>query len=180
MLRVPRALAGLTFAAALLSLGSGCARSIGDGCTVNVECSPLGDRFCDTAQPGGYCTVEGCDYNTCPDGAACIRFFSLLRNGPTCQPGCTPGSAGCCSPGQLCLQDQGGVAYCANERTEHRWCMHPCGSDSDCREGYVCNQAGLCGSAVVPYLDASGKQITQDTGYCAVAPAAATNVCGRR
>ena len=76
--------------------------------------------------------------------------------------------------------DQGGVAYCANERTEHRWCMHPCGSNSDCREGYVCNQAGLCGSAVVPYLDANGNQITQDTGYCAAAPASATNVCGRR
>ena len=32
----------------------GCSRTIGDACISNVECSALGDRYCDVASPGGY------------------------------------------------------------------------------------------------------------------------------
>ena len=47
-------------------MASACARTIGDDCTTNVQCSALGDRFCDLSSPGGYCTVEGCDSTSCP------------------------------------------------------------------------------------------------------------------
>ena len=81
------AAAVLVVAAALVVTAGGCSRKIGDGCTSNVECSPLGDRFCDLASPGGYCTIEGCDIDTCPDSAACIRFFSLKKGQARCYVG---------------------------------------------------------------------------------------------
>ena len=62
--------------AALLLLLGGCGHSIGDSCSTNVECSPQGDRTCDTAQLDGYCTLQGCDLASCPSEAVCIRFFS--------------------------------------------------------------------------------------------------------
>lgn len=52
----------------------GCAPDIGDSCTSSVNCSASGDRVCDFASPGGYCTVFGCDENTCLEGAVCIEF----------------------------------------------------------------------------------------------------------
>ena len=39
-----------------------------------TDCSINGDRVCDTARPGGACTIFGCDSNTCPDDAICVRF----------------------------------------------------------------------------------------------------------
>ena len=62
-------------AIALVLVGTGCGASIGDSCTQNVDCSPLGDRFCDVSAPNGYCTIEGCDDTSCPSEAVCIRFF---------------------------------------------------------------------------------------------------------
>src|SRR4051812_36642707 len=47
--------------AGLGTLVSGCGHKVGDSCKANVDCSALGDRFCDVAAPGGYCTIEGCD-----------------------------------------------------------------------------------------------------------------------
>ena len=55
---------------------TGCGKEIGDSCVVSSDCSPNADRTCDTSSKEGYCTIQGCDYNTCPEEAACIRFFS--------------------------------------------------------------------------------------------------------
>src|SRR5689334_18265259 len=66
---------------ALVTLAA-CGHNIGDSCKANVDCSPAGDRFCDTSAPGGYCTVDGCDLNTCPDEAVCVRFFTPVRDEP--------------------------------------------------------------------------------------------------
>lgn len=52
----------------------GCAPAIGDDCGTSTDCSVSGDRVCDTASPGGYCTVAGCEQDTCPDGAVCVEF----------------------------------------------------------------------------------------------------------
>jgi hypothetical protein len=77
-----------------VALVAGCSHKIGDACNVNVDCSPLGDRFCDTASPGGYCTIEGCDVrmddngnliDSCPSEAVCVRFFSPIACRP-CDP----------------------------------------------------------------------------------------------
>jgi hypothetical protein len=158
-----------------------CSRKIGDSCKSNVECSPLGDRFCDLSSPYGYCTVEGCDSKSCPDGAACISFFSLQRNGPRsqCTPGkvvrpnckgpdcCDPTVHACCRVGERCLCDGEGCkeAYCASETTERRWCMQPCDEQSDCDPDYTCyatNQGGTV-AIVAPTDDGSEAPLVQ---YC--------------
>lgn len=101
---------------ALLALGLGaCGHKVGDSCKTNVDCSPLGDRFCDTASPGGYCTIEGCDVSmdsngklidSCEDQASesvCIRFFQPLLDQP-----CTPATVATdCTADERCLCDCG-------------------------------------------------------------------------
>jgi hypothetical protein len=174
-------------------LGSGCALHIGDSCTTNVQCSPLGDRFCDLSSPGGYCTVEGCDSASCPDSAVCIRFFSLkASSSATCDSALTPalpvdssdpnspldcnlpdlcckaGTPQCCQLGEHCLCAQpscGKAGYCASETTEHRWCMKPCSSDGDCRSGYKCLSTGANGALAVAVPDLGNE--VPILGYCA-------------
>ncbi|HEY3494948.1 MAG TPA: hypothetical protein VGK73_09690 [Polyangiaceae bacterium] len=102
----------------------GCAPEIGDSCNTSVDCSPAGDRLCDTTQPGGYCTIYNCEDTTedeadapqgaCPEEAACVIFA------PTA-------SARCSDP-------EGDAPY---QRT---FCMFRCENDTDCRadEGYHC------------------------------------------
>ncbi len=60
--------------AALVAVASGCAPAIGDSCTSALDCSINGDRQCDSTRPGGACTVFGCEADTCPDDAVCVRF----------------------------------------------------------------------------------------------------------
>ena len=50
----------------------GCAPSIGDSCESSAEC-PSG-AICDVTAPGGYCTMDGCDSESCPDGNVCVEF----------------------------------------------------------------------------------------------------------
>jgi len=64
------ALAGLV---ALLLL-SACSPEIGDDCATALDCSASGTRLCDMTQRGGYCTLEGCEENTCPEEAVCVQF----------------------------------------------------------------------------------------------------------
>ena len=60
-------------AAAALSLAA-CAPEIGDACQTSLDCSSQGSRLCDRTQPGGYCTLRGCEQGTCPDEAVCVKF----------------------------------------------------------------------------------------------------------
>ncbi len=57
-----------------MAMASGCSPRIGDGCSNPGNCSINGDRACDIAQPGGYCTVIDCLPDRCPDNAVCVRF----------------------------------------------------------------------------------------------------------
>ena len=52
---------------------AGCRQRIGDACGSSADCSVTGERQCDLAQPGGYCTVFSCDPDTCPEGA-CVEW----------------------------------------------------------------------------------------------------------
>src|SRR5262245_57883209 len=61
--------------AVLAALGA-CGKEIGDGCVLGTDCDPNGERLCDPASVGGYCTIQGCDLDTCPGESACIRFFT--------------------------------------------------------------------------------------------------------
>jgi hypothetical protein len=142
-----------------------CGHNVGDPCSTNVDCSPLGDRFCDTSAPGGYCTIDGCDVSTCPGNAVCIRFFTPILDEP-CELNMTPNG---CRPSERCVCDSSvnGVcpmgtpdhptAHCAPETSERRWCQKGCSVDSDCRPAYQCRQTGTLGAEPVPSGDlASG------------------------
>lgn len=53
---------------------SACAPRLGDGCETSTDCSATGSRICDTAQPGGYCTIANCKPGDCGDEGVCVRF----------------------------------------------------------------------------------------------------------
>ncbi len=147
--------------ASTLVAAAGCTHNIGDPCNTNVDCSPAGDRFCDTSAPGGYCTVEGCDVNTCPNSEACVRFLTQRLDEPCTYDPAQPFSrADCPESDEECICDtaipDGGTtctAHCAPEDSERRWCQHRCSTDSDCRIGYHCVEAGSGGALLVPTLN---------------------------
>ena len=123
-------------AAAMLAavlLGGACTKKIGDGCRSSLDCSQDSERTCDISQPGGYCTVEGCDERSCPDESACIRFFPRLFLTKPCTDGC--------AIDEVCVGDR-----CAPRASERRFCAKTCSNDGDCRGGYVCREAGKEGS----------------------------------
>jgi hypothetical protein len=132
------ALAGLAVVGALLG---GCGKEIGDACTLSTDCSPNGDRVCQCwncsgvdptgDSQNGYCTIQGCDFGTCPDEAACVRFFT----GGFANRACTPDNAATtCSVDEVCAL----AGNCVPRSSEIRYCMLKCDSDGDCRDGYEC------------------------------------------
>jgi hypothetical protein len=120
-------------ALAALLLAAGCTKKIGDDCKSSIDCSQDTERTCDISQPGGYCTIEGCDERSCPSESACIRFFPRLFLTKPCSAGCTPD--------ELCVAD-----LCAPRASERKYCAQTCGGDGDCRGGYVCREAGKDGT----------------------------------
>jgi len=156
--------AGVAFTALA---GAGCGHNIGDGCSINTDCSTNNDRTCDLSQPGGYCTIEGCDQSSCPSDSACVRFFpekflsqpcdpacnlpghpgistdaSMPTNCPDKMPACMNANAPVCAADQLCLP----AGFCVPRADEQRLCVRTCSSNSDCRGGYECRVAGTQGS----------------------------------
>ena len=81
-------------------------------------------------QKEGYCTIQGCDYSTCPDEAACIRFFTggVRESRPATK------STDDCSLDELCDLNK----HCVPRSSEVRYCMKTCESNDDCRDGYEC------------------------------------------
>lgn len=128
----------LLFVVVGVALGA-CGKEIGDACTFGSDCSPNGDRLCDRSSVEGYCTIQGCDYSTCPDEAACVRFFTGGFSNKTCDPAasadaCTANPGSCCSLDELCAL----TGHCVARSSELRYCMRTCDSDGDCRDGYEC------------------------------------------
>ena len=81
---------------------SGCQQNIGDSCSASSDCSATGERQCDRAQPGGYCTVFSCDPDTCPQGA-CVewRFFPSRTAETWCMETCS--NDGACREQYSCV-----------------------------------------------------------------------------
>ena len=67
------------FCAGLALAAVGCSPEIGDDCGTALDCSAQGSRLCDRTQPGGYCTIAGCERGTCPDEAVCVKFRPNLE-----------------------------------------------------------------------------------------------------
>jgi len=133
-MRIPSLIGSLLL---LLCWGSGCGKEIGDSCIVSSDCSADGDRVCiDTdTDHGGYCTVAGCDFDTCPDEAVCVRFFTGGFANKPCDPLAEDsGGTDDCSFDELCSI----AGSCVPRSSEVRFCMRKCDSDGDCRDKYEC------------------------------------------
>jgi hypothetical protein len=161
-------------ASLVLALGvsvGGCGHDIGDECRTSADCDPNGSRTCDLSQPGGYCTIAGCDESSCPEDSRCIRYFpeQYLSTMPKCDPVCEDICVddvtkavvnACIDADELCLNS----GVCARRSFEQRSCAKACGGNDDCRGGYECRQAGTRGSMLLS-TDPNGT-----TGFCAPIP----------
>jgi hypothetical protein len=89
----------VVLAIALAGFSTACKSKIGDDCSVSTDCSPNGGRVCDTASPGGYCTIAPCDPNGCPESALCVEWrYEQTRTSETwCMQHC--GNTGDCDRG---------------------------------------------------------------------------------
>jgi len=105
----------ITVAAALGCALGGCAPKIGRQCSSSTDCSSNGDRLCDTTQPNGYCTIFNCEPDSCPSGESVCVAFS--------EPSCPN--------------------LRSSIRFDRTFCMATCGSNDDCRSGYVCENMGV-------------------------------------
>ena len=156
---------------AVLLSAVGCGHNIGDPCKNNVDCNPLGDRFCDTASPNGYCTQENCDINSCPGNSVCVRFFTPVAD-ETCDTEQMTRNQGCPNSDERCVCDRtenltcvDHSGHCASNATERRWCQARCSSNSDCRSGYECRETGTLGAEPVPTFDDLG--VGKPAKFCA-------------
>jgi hypothetical protein len=137
----------LGIVAFLMLVEVGCARKIGDSCSVSTDCSVTGDRLCDTTQPGGYCTIFNCEPDKCPDGeGVCVAFTDDACDGD-------------------------GVPDPHSARFQRTFCMKGCESDGDCREGYVCADGAIQKEIGARVVDLSPST----NSICMVRPAQAVS-----
>jgi hypothetical protein len=145
------------FALAVLSLAAACGSKIGDSCSVASDCAADGTRLCDQTSPGGYCTIPGCDVDTCPEDSECVQFYSVINLSKTCA------SEAECTIDEVCTV--GGL--CAPRSSEVRFCMATCGGHGDCRTGYECRdltRMGMHGGQPVPKDGQSAEDLSP---FCA-------------
>lgn len=167
--RMPALMPRFLLAPALLlcALLAACGDEIGDECSLSSDCSQAGDRFCDNTQPGGYCTVVGCDYDTCPEESVCVRFFTGGFANRTCDYTNEDVSTDMCAPSELCSIN----GYCVPAQSEARYCMKACSSNDDCRGDYECRTLELMREHGGEPLMAPGERVGDNPArFCAVKP----------
>ncbi|HUJ57339.1 MAG TPA: hypothetical protein VLX92_02565 [Kofleriaceae bacterium] len=152
-----------------IAAAAGCGQEIGDSCSVDSDCDPTGTemRTCDVTQPSGYCTMQGCDYDTCPSEAVCVSFFMGSFENEMCTYPDDPTKA--CSLDEVCtLQGE-----CTPRNSEVRFCMRKCSSNGDCRDGYECRTYDeMISHGGQPVLAPGLTLSSQDAPkFCAVKPA---------
>jgi hypothetical protein len=123
-----------------------CGRKIGDSCQTAADCDPSGARICDISQPGGYCTILGCDETTCPSEATCVRYFPVQFLSKPCNPFCEDQH---CSPGTGADSASGDAAACpmlCPAGSPQGSPVDPCpnGPTNDCTADEICLDEGLC------------------------------------
>ena len=112
---VPGRMRYLVTIALLFSLALGCEDEIGDGCTIDADCSPNMDRNCDRSQPGGYCLIIGCGADECPNEAVCVEFTT---------------------PCPLDMEEEN--CQLIEPNRGRTYCLKHCKKNSDCRKKYDC------------------------------------------
>ena len=157
----------MRYAFLLAVFAVGCDKEIGDECVVSSDCDPNGDRFCDTSsKPGGYCTIQGCAFDSCPEEAVCVRFFTGSFSNKSCDP-TVPRDASGCSLDELCSL----VGECVPRSSEIRFCMRKCDDGGDCRDGYECrNIERMKAHGGEPVLQDGQIVDERAPKFCAVAP----------
>jgi hypothetical protein len=165
----PRWYLVIALAAAAMA-AAGCGKEIGDSCTLPQDCSPDGDRICDNFQPEGYCTIQGCDFDTCPGEAVCIRFFTGSFTNKACEHATEDITTDVCSIDEVCALE----GHCVPRSAEVRFCMKTCGDTTDCRTFYECRDLELMrlhgGEPVLPpdqTIEGLGNDVP---GFCAPQP----------
>ena len=155
---------------AIAGVGSvGCGKEIGDSCTLSQDCSPDGDRICDSFQPEGYCTIQGCDFDTCPGEAVCIKFFTGSFTNRTCDHATEDVTTDDCTLDELCALE----GHCVPRSSEIRYCMRTCNADTDCRQNYECRTLELMkehGGEPVLAPDQNVESLPDPPKFCAPAP----------
>jgi hypothetical protein len=145
----PTRIATLLFALVLASV-AGCGHDIGDECRTSADCDPNGTRACDLSQPGGYCTVAGCDESSCPEDSACLRTFpQQYISTETCDPNAVKTV---CTTDEVCLNfgdPDPNMGQCVRRSFEQRTCVKTCSGNDDCRGGYVCRATNAPGSMLL-------------------------------
>lgn len=158
----------MRFLVLVAMLAAGCGKQIGDACIVSSDCDPNGQRMCDTSQKEGYCTIQGCDYDTCPQEAACIRFFTGQFDNKTCDPTTEDKTTDNCSLDELCDLE----GHCVARSSELRYCMLKCSSNGDCRDGYECRDLTLMKEHGGEPVLAPGVPVDEHAPkFCAAKPA---------
>ena len=114
-------------------LATACSKEIGDECAISSDCDPNGERFCDRSNGDGYCTIQGCGAETCPDEAVCVRFFNGAFVNRPCDPTLEFPDVRCTFD-EICSL----AGSCVPRSSETRFCMRKCDDDGDCRDGYEC------------------------------------------
>ncbi len=150
-------------ALAALLLAAGCGHEIGDSCSISNDCSPNGDRICDLKSPGGYCTIQGCDHDSCPEEAICVSFLTGTATNRVCSVDQD------CTIDELCTIS----GWCAPRSAEVRYCMKSCGDSSECRKDYECRDYALMVEhGGEPVLDPERDPPAPEDlpGFCAPAP----------
>lgn len=146
-----------------------CGDEIGDECSLSSDCSTQGDRICDITSPGGYCTVLGCDFDTCPEESVCVRFYSVADTNRECEPReeDVVEGANACDADELCTLS----GTCVPRTAEVRFCMRKCGSNGDCRDNYECRDESLMRDHGGEPVPPPGEAVSDDPQpFCAAAP----------
>jgi hypothetical protein len=159
-------------------LAVACSHQIGDSCQTSVDCDPTGTRACDLSQPGGYCTIQGCDETTCPSEATCVRYYpvALLRmttNPPAvqCNPACEdvdcPPDGGASDAGTKDAGTKDAAAGDAGVATTGR--QNNCTADQICLDSYnICAERTYeqreCAKVCSSNSDCRGGYDCRETG----------------
>jgi hypothetical protein len=155
---------------ALAAAAAGCGKEIGDSCTLAQDCSPDGDRICDNFQHDGYCTIQGCDFDTCPGEAVCIRFFTGSFTNRECDHATEDLTTDACAIDEVCALE----GHCVPRSAEVRFCMKTCDDDTDCRDLYECRDLQRMkdhGGEPVLAPDQTIESLGNDPpSFCAAAP----------
>lgn len=150
-------------------LAAACGQEIGDECSTSLDCGDGSNpaRICDTASPGGYCTEQGCDWNTCPDEAVCVRFYAASFGNRPCDPATEDLATDMCSIDEVCtLRGQ-----CVPRSSEVRYCMRTCSGSGDCRDRYECRDEALMREHGGEPVPKPGERLTGDLqAFCAPEP----------